>query len=423
LTSDWGADTIWLSHPLRIRVTVTKEETLTDEKDYVVVTVSGRDRPGITAAFARVIVDHGVEIVDIDQAALHDFLALSFLLDLSGTSRARDSVLKDLLFEANRRQMTLNFQLLSEKELPKKKDLNLFVLTFFGGSSALAEIANILGDENANIQKISNLTTDSAHCIELVIDVRRVSGLSTFKQRLMRRSHELDIDLALQKMEAYRKSKRIVFFDMDRTLIDMEVIDEMARAAGVYDEVARVTQKAMRGDIDFEDSLRQRAALMKGLKVDQLSDIRDAMEISEGAGDLVATLRRLGYKLGLVSGGFTYFADHLKQQLGLDFAFANELATKDGALTGRLTGEIIDDAAKAKLVNRVAKEMGVLLDQTVAIGDGANDRLMLGQAGLGIAYNAHTGLDRAASMSLGRTRLMNILYILGITEDDISSAT
>jgi phosphoserine phosphatase len=396
---------------------------VSDEKDYVVVTVSGRDGPGITAAFARIIVDHGVEIVDIDQAAIHDFLGLSFLLDLSGTSRAKDSVLKDLLFEANHRDMRLNFQLLSKRELPNKQKANLFVLTFFGDTSVLAEIAAILGEEKANIQKISNLTANSAHCIELVIDIKGVSSPSEFKQRLMQCSHELKIDLALQKMEAYRKSKRIVFFDMEQTLIDMEVIDEMARAAGVYDEVARVTEKTMRGDIDFEDSLRQRTAFMKGLKIDSLSKIRDSMQISTGARELIATLKRLGYKLGVVSGGFAFFTDHLKEQLGLDFAFANQLETKAGELTGRLKGEIIDDASKAKLLGRVSKEMGILLDQTVAIGDGANDRLMLGQAGLGIAYNAHKGLERTASMNLGRTRLMNILYILGINEDDISSAT
>jgi len=159
------------------------------------------------------------------------------------------------------------------------------------------------------------------------------------------------------------------------------------------------------------------------LNLDQLKEIRDGMRISEGARDLIASLKRLGYKMGVVSGGFTFFADHLKERLGLDFAYANELDMKADVLTGRLRGEIIDDAQKAKLVNRVSREMGVLLDQTVAVGDGANDRLMLGQAGLGIAYNAHPGLERSASASLGRSRLMNILYILGVNESDISSAT
>ncbi len=396
---------------------------MVEESDYVVVTVSGRDRPGITAAFARILVDHDVEVVDIDQASLHDFLGLSFLLDLSGASAAKDSVLKDLLFEANRMGMQLNIQLLSEKEIPRKQFKNLFVLTFFGGTRVLAEISGILGEDGANIEKISNLSTHTAHCIELTIDVRKVRSLGQLRERLVSRSHELDIDLAFQKMEAYRKSKRIVFFDMDRTLIDMEVIDEMARAAGVFDEVSRVTEKAMRGDLDFEDSLRQRTALLKGLQVADLEKIRDRMRISEGARDLTATLKKLGYKLGVVSGGFDIFADHLSKTLGLDFAYANHLEIKNSALTGRITGDIIDDARKARLVNKVSREMGILLDQVVAIGDGANDRLMLGQAGLGIAYNAHRGLENAASMNLGHTRLMNILYVLGINEEDLQTAT
>jgi phosphoserine phosphatase len=394
-----------------------------EETDYVVVTVSGRDRPGITAAFARILVDHGVEVVDVDQASLHDFLGLSFLLDLSGASSTKDSVLKDLLFEANSMGMQLNIQLLSEKEIPRKQYKNLFVLTFFGGTRMLAEISGILGEEGANIEKISNLSTHTAHCIELTIDVRKVKSMGQLRERLMSRSHELDVDVALQKMEAYRKSKRIVFFDMDRTLIDMEVIDEMARAAGVHDEVSRVTEKAMRGDLDFEDSLRQRTALLKGLQVEELEKIRDRMRISEGAHDLTAALKSLGYKLGVVSGGFDIFADHLSKTLGLDFAYANRLEIKNSALTGRITGDIIDDARKARLVNKVSREMGILLDQAVAIGDGANDRLMLGQAGLGIAYNAHRGLEKAASMNLGHTRLMNILYVLGINEEDLHAAT
>jgi phosphoserine phosphatase len=224
-------------------------------------------------------------------------------------------------------------------------------------------------------------------------------------------------------MEAYRKNKRLVFFDMDSTLIDMEIIDEMAQKAGVHKEVSRITEKARRGDIDFEEALGQRVGLLKGLKVEELEKIRKEMKLSEGAEDLVMTLKQLGYKQGLVSGSFHYFADHLKERLGLDFAFANELEIKNGALTGRLLGDIVDGPYKAKIVNLVSTEEGVLLDQTVAIGDGANDVLMLGQAGLGIAYNAKGKLERVANMSLGRARLKNILYILGITEEEMGSWT
>jgi len=383
------------------------------------VTVSGPDQPGITAAFSKILVDNQVEIVDIEQASLQDFLGLSFLLDMSGAKQSKDGVLKDLLFEASRLHLTLNFRLFSEKEMKARNSKNLFILTYFGDTLALAEISNILAEENANIQMISNLTRHCASCVELTIDVNEVKNLSQLKARVIAKSHELNIDLALQKMEAYRKNKRLVFFDMDSTLVDMEIIDEMAQRAGVFKEVARITEKARRGDIDFEEALIQRVALLKGLKVEELEKIRNEMKLSEGAEDLVETLKRLGYKLGLVSGGFHYFADYLKEKLGLDFAFANQLEIKNGALTGKVLGEIVDNTYKAKIVNMVANREGVLLDQTVAIGDGANDVLMLGQAGLGIAYNAKEKLERVANMSLGRARLKNILYILGISEEEM----
>ncbi len=392
-----------------------------DKKDFMMVTVSGPDRPGITSAFSRILVENHVEIVDIEQASLQDFLGLSFLLDMSGAKQSKDSVLKDLLFEASQLQLNLNFRLYSEKEVKARNSRNLFVLTYFGDTRALAEISNILAEENANIEMITNLTQHCASCVELTIDVNGVKDIGQLKARVLAKSHELNIDLALQKMEAYRKNKRMIFFDMDSTLIDMEIIDEMAERAGVLKEVSRITEKVRRGDLDFEEALIQRVALLKGLKVKQLEEIRTGMRLSEGAEELVDTLKRLGYKLGLVSGGFHYFADFLKEKLGLNFAYANHLEIRNAKLTGKVLGEIVDNTYKARIVNMVASREGVLLDQTVAIGDGANDVLMLGQAGLGIAYNAKGRLDRVANMSLGNARLKSILYILGISEEEVGS--
>ena len=392
-----------------------------EKKDFVMVTVSGPDQPGITSSFSKILVDNQVEIVDIEQASLQDFLGLSFLLDMSGAKQSKDGVLKDLLFEASRLHLTLNFRLFSETEMKARNNKNLFILTYFGDTRALAEISNVLAEENANIEMISNLTRHCASCVELTINVNQVKNLSQLKARVLAKSHELNIDLALQKMEAYRKNKRLVFFDMDSTLVDMEIIDEMAQKAGVFKEVSRITEKARRGDIDFEEAIVQRVALLKGLKVEALEKIRNEMKLSEGAEELVETLKRLGFKLGLVSGVFDYFVNFLKERLGLDFAFANQLEIKEGALTGKISGTIVDSTYKAKIVNMVSSEEGVFLDQTVAIGDGANDGLMLGQAGLGIAYNAKEKLERAASMSLGRARLKNILYILGISEEEMGS--
>jgi phosphoserine phosphatase len=212
------------------------------------------------------------------------------------------------------------------------------------------------------------------------------------------------------------------FFDMDSTLVDTEVIDEMARRAGVFREVSRVTEKAMRGDFDFETSLIQRVALLKGLREEELVQIRDSMPLSPGVEDLATTLKYLGYKLGIVTGGFDFFANYNRVKLGFDFLCANKLEIKDGKLAGRVVGEVVDAARKARFVNETACDQGILLDQMVCVGDGANDPLMLAQAGLAIAYNAKKGLDRFANVSLGRSTMTDILHLLGITEEDISDA-
>ncbi|MFH1934429.1 MAG: phosphoserine phosphatase SerB [Pseudomonadota bacterium] len=391
-------------------------------KNLLMVNVSGQDQPGITATLVRVLVEHNVEVVDIEQASLQNLLGLYLLLDLSKASDSKDSVIKDLLFEASKLNLTLNFRFFSPNEVLALNQRNLYVLTHFGGTHALAELSRILGEEKVNIEMISSLAHHDALSVEMILNVNSASSLSRLKQKIMVKSHELNIDLALQKMEAYRKNKRLIFFDMDSTLVDMEIIDEMALRAGVYREVSRITEKAMRGDFDFEESLIQRVALIKGLAVSELTEIRNNMRLSQGVEELTTTLRWLGYKLGVITGGFDFFSDYLKEKLGFDFAFANKLEIKNGVLTGRIVGPIIDAAQKARIVNQTSCDHGILLDQTVVVGDGANDALMLGQAGLGIAYNAKKGVDRAANVSLGRSRLKNILYLLGVTEEDIKEA-
>lgn len=391
-------------------------------KNLLMVNVSGQDRPGITATLVRVLMEHNVEVVDIEQASLQNLLGLYLLLDLGKASDSKDSVIKDLLFEASKFNLTLNFRFFSPNEVLALNQRNLYVLTHFGGTHALAELSRILGEENVNIERISSLAHHDALSVEMILNVNSASSLSRLKQHIMVKSRELNIDLALQKMEAYRKNKRLIFFDMDSTLVDMEIIDEMARWAGVYREVSRITEKAMRGDFDFEESLIQRVALIKGLAVSELTEIRDNMRLSQGVEELTTTLRWLGYKLGVITGGFDFFSDYLKEKLGFDFAFANKLEIKNDILTGRVVGPIIDAAQKARIVNQTSCDQGILLDQTVVVGDGANDSLMLGQAGLGIAYNAKKGVDRAANVSLGRSRLKNILYLLGVTEEDIKEA-
>ncbi len=391
-------------------------------KKLLMITVSGEDRPRITATFSRVMMEHSVELVDIEQSSLQNLLGLYFLLDLSNAIDSEDSVIKDLLFEASQLNLTLNFRLFSPSEVRSVNQRILYVLTYFGGTQALAELSKILGEENVNIEMISSLNDHSTRSVEMIINVSGVSSLGRLKQRIMFKSRELNIDLALQKMEAYRKNKRLVFFDMDSTLLNMEVIDEMARRAGVHREVARITEKAMRGEFDFEESLIQRVALLKGLTVAKLTEIRDRMCLSQGVEELTGTLKWLGYKLGVVTSGFDFFSNYLKEKLDFDFAFANSLEIKNGAVSGRIVGQVIDAAQKACIVNKVSYDQGILLDQTVVVGDGANDALMLGQAGLGIAYNAKKGLERVANVSLGKSRLMNVLHLLGITQEDLTDS-
>ncbi len=392
------------------------------EKDFVVVTISGDDRPGILAAMTKILVDGNVEVVDVEQATLQHFLGLSFLLDISRARGSKDSVLKELLYKANQLNLNLNFRPFSEGDIRERTQRNLFVLIYFSTevkTKVLAELSRSLAEGNVNIELITNLTGHHAHCVELIINTASVKNISRPKEKIMSTAHELNVDLALQTSEAHRKSKRLVVFDMDSTLIDIEPINELAKRANVLKEVSRITEKAMRGEMDFEGALRQRVALLKGVTISDLVGINQELTLSEGVEDLVDLLKKLGYKLAVVSGGFQFFADHLKDRLGLNYAFGNQIDIRGNSLTGKIKGEVIDDTQKARLLNWIADKEGILLDQTVAIGDGANDALMLGQAGLGIAYNAREALNRVAHGNIAHSRIKNILYILGVTESDI----
>ena len=393
-----------------------------NEDNYLMVTVSGQDRPGIAAVFTRVMAEHQVEVVDIEQASPQDLLGLYFLLDLSGATSRKDSVIKDLLYEASQLGLNLQFKLYTENEVQVANQRALYVITHFGKTQSLAAITRILGEEDANIEAITTLHNHGLRTIEMTVNVRVKENLSRLKKRLMVKSRDQGFDMAIQKMEAYRKNKRLIVFDMDSTLIDMEIIDEIASRAGVSREVSRITEKTMRGDLDFEESLRQRVALLRGVSQKVLNEIRQGIVLSKGVRELARTLKFLGYKIGVVTGGFDYFAQYIKDKLDLDYAFANSLDVREGKLTGRINGKIVDAASKAHIVNDIAFKEKILLDQVVAVGDGANDALMLGQAGLGIAYNAKKALTEVANMSLGKERLTNILILLGITERDIEES-
>lgn len=392
------------------------------EENLLMVNISGPDRPGIMAAFAKVLQYHNIEVVDIQQASLQKTIGLHLLLKFEAASQPKDSAIKDLLLEGNQLNLALNFQLLAPDQIKGIDLRKRLVLTYFGDTHAIAELSKVLAEENANIENISSETHHGARSFEMIVNISGVESVDRLKSRMMGKSRELNVDLAVQNIVAHRKNKRMICFDMDSTLVEMEGIDEMARKAGVHREVSRITDKAMRGDFDFEESLKQRVAMLRGLPLDDVMEIRNQMTLSQGAEEILTTLRWLGFKLGIVSGGFDIFADLLKDKFSLDFAFANRLEIENGALTGKVQGDIVNAAQKARLVNQVACDEGIPLDQVVAIGDGANDALMLTQAGLGIAYNAKKALDQVANVALSHARFNHVFHLLGITEDDIEEA-
>ena len=391
-------------------------------ENLLMVNISGPDRPGILAALTKVIQDHKIEIIDIQQASLQQTIGMQVLLRFKAASQSKDSAIKDLLFAGNQLNLTLKFQQLAPDQIQGIDHRKQLVLTFFGDTPTIAELSKVLAAENANIEMISSETHHGARSFEMVVNTIGVDRVDLLKSRLMAKSRSLNVDLAVQNRVAHRKNKRMICFDMDSTLVEMEGIDEMARKAGVHREVARITDKAMRGDFDFEESLRQRVGMLRGLPLEDVMEIRNNMILSRGVDELLTTLNWLGFKLGIVSGGFDIFADWLKDEYRLDFAFANRLEIKNGILTGKVQGDIVDAARKARLVNQVACDMGIPLDQVVAIGDGANDSLMLTQAGLGIAYNAKKALERVANVSLSHARFNHVFHLLGITEEDIEEA-
>jgi len=392
------------------------------DESLLVLNLFGPDRPGILAALAEVLQHHDIELADLQQVSFQKNIGLHLLLKFGAAGQSKDSAVKDLLFLGHQLNLTANFQPLPPDKIQGIDHRKRLVLISFGDTRAVAGLSEVLAQEDAEIETISSNRHHGARSFEMILNIDGVSRVERLKSRLMGKSRELNTDLAVQNMAAYRKNKRMICFDMDSTLVDMEGIDEMARKAGVHREVARITDKAMRGEYDFEESLRQRVAMLRGLTLNEVMEIRDQMTLSQGIEELLTTLKWLGFKLGIVSGGFDIFTESLKERFRLDFAYANRLEIKDGALTGRLSGDIIDAAQKARILNQVACDNGIPLDQVVAVGDGANDSLMLTQAGLGIAYNAKKGLDRVADAALSKARFNHVFHLLGITEEDIREA-
>jgi phosphoserine phosphatase len=388
--------------------------------DRVLITVTGPDRTGVTANLTGILSQQGATLHDIEQVVVQGQLTLCLLV---GVPETRD-VLKELLFAAKQLGMELDFKPVAATDAAPgaRPDGRRYVITAIGptlGASHLHALASALASEGANIEKIGRLSEDTLASVEIHALLPTDRDSEALKRTLLAVATAAGFDVSLQRESLFRRSKRLVVLDMDSTLIRIEVIDELARAAGVGDQVARITERAMQGEMDYDESLRQRVGLLAGLDVGVLDRISADLPLTDGAETMVRVLKRLGYKIAVISGGFSRAAEALKRRLELDYAYSNNLEVQGGKLTGRVVGPIVNAQRKAELLETIAQAEGVLLDQVIAVGDGANDALMLERAGLGIAFHAKAKLRERADTSISGAGLDAILYLLGISAREL----
>ena len=381
----------------------------------LILTFTGRDAPGITARISRALAQAKVRLSDVEQVVVQGLLTLGFAVE----TEDEPALIKELLFIARELGLSLDYRKpeAPQSEAPQRYALTLIARTI--GPSELQAVSEVLAAHGANIERIYRLSEGGLASVEFAVSLQ--GDVLPLKRALLAAAGEGDFDCALQRETLLRRSKRLIVMDMDSTLIRIEVIDELARAHGVGDQVKAITRRAMAGEMDYDQSLRERVALLRGLDARVLYELAAGLPLTEGAETLLRVLQRLGYRTAVISGGFSVAAEALQKRLGIDFAWSNTLEIEGGVLTGRVIGPIVNAQRKADILEELARRENVPLDQVIAIGDGANDLLMLQKAGHGIAFHAKPKLREAAHTSISAMGLDAILYLLGITGRDVAS--
>ncbi|MDF0590927.1 phosphoserine phosphatase SerB [Candidatus Methanocrinis natronophilus] len=385
--------------------------------DLWVISVLGKDRPGIIRDLLEAPAKMKVNIVDLDQKILQGHLVMSMVADFAKARAAPAELEAALQRRAADLGVEVSFLPIDQYRWSRRRGKSLQVVTILARDreGIIYDVATIAAEMGIHIEKALVTARGELISIEFVMDFGSGDG-EVRREELKRGCEKLGLDVVVQEMDKSRKEKRLIVFDMDSTIVDFETINQMAQFAGVDREVEEITKRAMNGELDFVEALRSRVRLLEGTPLEALEEIAKNIQLTQGSEELISHLKEVGYKTALISGGFTYFTDILKERLGFDYTFANVLEIKDGVLTGEIEGEIIDGAAKGRIVNDLARLEGISPDSIVAVGDGANDCLMIQNAGLGVAFNAKDILKKVSDGSLSKENLIGLLNVLGLAD-------